>query len=666
MFREPLAFRAAEGKMAGHGGREMMGFAQGRLDLDTDGQALLSELLASLNRATRTVLARSLRDGIDRREIREPLALESGCFPEALASAQRRLALRKAGDLRKTAQAKDLWAGRERLEIAKACGKKIARKREEIAGLRKEMSALRKSPLARPEARRNLAERILRERQGLAKTLERKARLEAAGNKSLERAKSGDGRVCFGGRNLLGQRERIGPPPGGPGGGQPSERNGSPFATLGAWESAWSEARDGAFLLEGSKNAASRNDHAKFGPATGILRIRLTEAQAERRMEALARERGIPLEDFLGKIKYSPLRMACRFLEARLEFRGKRQEARLARLASILEAEVDAAVPVSWRIGRETIGGKTVFQARAQWLEPEPEAKDWGLGALGADINAWGIAWAAAKSDGNLARPKTADGLPCFGSISVRWGETSEQATHAARIAAKELVALAKERSLPIVLEDLDFAAKKRSLRYEEGARAKALSGFAYRKLIESIRARAAKEGVPVRFACPSWTSVLGFAKYGRRNGLSPDQAAALAIARKGLGLKGTAEKAVRRGGEKIVVLNRPERIRRSWMPALPPRSRGKGTEPETPGGRGGRAAPLEALLSAFLGVCRRDWGARLKSLDSPALARATAGFPEGLTASPDPKGAEGREAAARGPSRPRSAKLKLVKISRY
>ena len=93
------------------------------------------------------------------------------------------------------------------------------------------------------------------------------------------------------------------------------------------------------------------------------------------------------------------------------------------------------------------------------------------------------------------------------------------------------LVALAKERCLPIVLEDLDFAAKKRSLRYEEGSRAKALSGFAYRKLIESVR------------------------------------------------------------------------------------------------------------------------------------ARATAGFPEGLPPSPDPNGSEGREAAARGPSRPRSAKLKPVRI---
>lgn len=327
----------------------MMGFAQGRLELDSEGQALLSELLASLNRATRTVLARSLREGIDRREIREPWALAAGCFPEALTSGQRSLALRKAGDLRKTAQAKELWAGREWLELAKACGKKIVRKSEEIAALRKELAASRRNPLARPEARRKIAGRF-----------------------------------------------------------------------------------------------------------AGVLN---------------------------------------------------------------------------------------------------------------------------------------------------------------------------------------PFSSPSR-------------------------RARAAREGVPIRFACPSWTSVMGFAKYGRRNGLNPDQAAALAIARKGLGLKGSKEQAVRRGGEKLTVLNRPERIPRSWLPALPPRSRGKGTEPETPGGRGGRAAPLEDRLSAFLGASRREWGARLKRLDSHSLARATAGFPEGLPPSPDPNGSEGREAPARGPSRPRSAKLDPVKIS--
>lgn len=45
----------------------MIGFAQGKLELPEEGEALLSGLLSALNEATRTVLARSLRGGIDRR-----------------------------------------------------------------------------------------------------------------------------------------------------------------------------------------------------------------------------------------------------------------------------------------------------------------------------------------------------------------------------------------------------------------------------------------------------------------------------------------------------------------------------------------------------------------------------------------------------------------------
>ena len=190
----------------------------------------------------------------------------------------------------------------------------------------------------------------------------------------------------------------------------------------------------------------------------------------------------------------------------------------------------------------------------------------------------------------------------------------------------------------------MDFSAKKRSLRYEEGPRAKGLSGFAYRKLIEAIQARAAKEDVAVRFADPSWTSVVGFAKYGCRNGLNPDQAAALAIARKALGFRGAKEKSVRRGGAKSMVCNRMERIPNLRVSAGAPRSRGPGSEPER-------------ILSSLLGKDRREWGQRLKGLDSPPGAQAFASSPEGVPPSPGSLGSEGRGRTARGPSRPQTVR---------
>ncbi len=593
-------------------------------------EAFLAELLSGLNRATRTALARSLRAGIPWTEIRENWAIAAGCFPQEMTSAQRKLALRKAQDLRKTANAKAKWAGQERLELSKACESKLAKLRDELDSLGKERA--KGTPFAKPGSERALSERAAKLRQAIRAVAARRDRLAAAGRRSLELGRSGTASVCLGSRKLLGQRELL-------------EQADSPFGSEAAWREAWDLARDGGFLLEGEAAAAGKNRHAKFGPSAGILRIRLTEAQAERRMAAKALELGVPLGDLKGKMRYSPLRMECRFLEVRLEFAGKRQTARLERLSERLEAPAksEGSAPVGWRIRTEVRDGKRVFFARAEWREAEPAARDLGLGALGADINAWGIAWAAAKADGNLAVSRRKEGPPHFGSIRMDWREASEtKAAHAARVAAKALVALAKGRMLPIVLEDLDFSAKRRSLRYEEGVRAKGLSGFAYRKLIEAIRARAAKEGVIVRFADPSWTSAAGFAKYGRRNGLNPDQAAALAIARKALGLRGAKARSVRRGGEKIMVFDRTERIPNLRISASAPRSRGQGSEPER-------------VLSSLLGRDRREWGARLKGLGSPPGARAPASSPEGVPPSPGSSGSEGRGRAARGASRPRT-----------
>ncbi len=588
------------------------------------------ELLSSLNRATRTVLARSLRAGLAWTEIREDWALSAGCFPQEMTSAQRSLALRKAQDLRKAANAKAKWAGQERLELSKACEAKLAKLRDELSS--RQQASAKGNPFAKPNAQRESSERAAKLRQAIRAVAARRDRLTAAGRRSLDLARAGKASACLGSRKLLGQRDLL-------------ERADSPFGSEDAWREAWESARDGSFLLEGKAAAASKNDHAKLDPATGLLRIRLTEAQAERRMAAKALELGIPLGDLKGKMKYSPLRMACRFLETRLEFAGKRQLDRQRRLSERLSAGKGSEdfAPVGWRIRAESKNGKRIFFARAEWQEAEPPARDLGLGALGADLNAWGIAWAAAKADGNLAVSRKKEGLPHFGNLRMDWREASEaKATHAARVAAKALVALAKERMLPIVLEDLDFSAKRRSLRYEEGVRAKGLSGFAYRKLIEAIRSRAAREGVIVRFADPAWTSAVGFAKYGRRNGLNPDQAAALAIARKALGFRGAKEKAVRRGGKKISVFDRTERIPHLRASAFPPRSRGNGSEPER-------------ILSSLLGRDRREWGARLKGLGSPPGARAPASSPEGVPPSPGSSGSEGRGRAARGPSRPRA-----------
>jgi hypothetical protein len=49
------------------------------------------------------------------------------------------------------------------------------------------------------------------------------------------------------------------------------------------------------------------------------------------------------------------------------------------------------------------------------------------------------------------------------------------------------------------------------------------------------LRSRCHKKGIPLYKVNPVWTSIAGWAKYGMKNALSIDQAAAFAIARKAL-----------------------------------------------------------------------------------------------------------------------------------
>ena len=115
----------------------------------------------------------------------------------------------------------------------------------------------------------------------------------------------------------------------------------------------------------------------------------------------------------------------------------------------------------------------------------------------------------------------------------------------------------------------MDFSKKKAQLRYEftgkDGKackqRAARLSSFAYQKLIEAIMTRAPKVGVEIRLVDLSWTSIVGWAKYGSRLGLNADQAAAFTIARRGVLSKGKNIKRAKRSSEWVDLYAKPEKI---------------------------------------------------------------------------------------------------------
>ena len=148
-------------------------------------------------------------------------------------------------------------------------------------------------------------------------------------------------------------------------------------------------------------------------------------------------------------------------------------------------------------------------------------------GAIGIDINADHLAMTETDQHGN---PIYTQRIPL-----VTYGKSTEQTEALIGDAVAKIVKKAKEAKKPVVIEDLDFEKKKKSLKEEKPSYSRMLSGFAYRKVMNMMQSRAFRDGVSVLRVNPALTSVIGRVKYAVRYGLSLHAAAALSIARRGL-----------------------------------------------------------------------------------------------------------------------------------
>jgi len=158
------------------------------------------------------------------------------------------------------------------------------------------------------------------------------------------------------------------------------------------------------------------------------------------------------------------------------------------------------------------------------------------LGAIGIDINGGCLAVSETDRFGNL-----------IGSLViplVTYGKDSNQARAIIGEAVKEVVSIAKKAMKPVVIEKLDFSKKKAALENEDPKQARMISSLSYNKIIQGIKSRAYRFGIEVMEVDPAYTTTIGAVNYASRYGISMHQAAAYAIARRGLGF---SEKPVRR-----------------------------------------------------------------------------------------------------------------------
>ncbi len=312
------------------------------------------------------------------------------------------------------------------------------------------------------------------QRQVWAGKKRRLARLKARA-KALS---SGHVALCFGSRKLF--RAQF-------------DLAGHGYADHTHWQDEWRRARSGHFFLLGSKDESGGNQSCTATVAdNGTLNLRLRLPDA--------------LRD--GGVKYLVL--------DNVWFEHGQWE---------LYSALDAGQAISYRFVRDQTGWRVFASTERVDARAKP---DFQLGAVGVDINADHLAVADVDRHGNLVHVMS---VPC-----LTHGKTSLQRQDAVRVAAKAVVAYADRAGKPLVREKLDFSRRKQELGSMGAAQARRLSSFAYGAIQQALDSNALLRGVPTAKVNPAYTSVIGRVKYAKPLGVSVHQAAALAIARRGMG----------------------------------------------------------------------------------------------------------------------------------
>ncbi|ABM36636.1 IS200/IS605 family accessory protein TnpB-related protein [Polaromonas naphthalenivorans] len=181
---------------------------------------------------------------------------------------------------------------------------------------------------------------------------------------------------------------------------------------------------------------------------------------------------------------------------------------------------------LSYRFVRDAKGWRVFVSVHAKAVKVSTSA---GMGSMGVDVNADHLAVAETDRFGNLIAARRID--------LHTYGKSADQAKALIGDAVGALVMQARTNGKPVVIEKLNFQKKKAELEAVNRKQACLLSSFACNSIASGLKAAAFRAGVEVIEVNPAYTSVIGAVNHARIKGVSVHQGAALAIARRGLGL---------------------------------------------------------------------------------------------------------------------------------
>ncbi|MEM9219799.1 MAG: hypothetical protein AAGD25_36410, partial [Cyanobacteria bacterium P01_F01_bin.150] len=293
---------------------------------------------------------------------------------------------------------------------------------ETIAQLKRSIAALKQSIAAKEKKLTKL--RVTKEpsweiRRAIHGKKRKLATLESKLEKAIAQKQDGRVSIAFGSKKLFNAQHHL-------------EANG--YANHDEWLADWRDARSGNFLMVGNKIYSGGNQLCKLTPA-GALTINVP----------------FPLLDKFGsKITAQCVNFAYgqEWVDAALV-----PVRRFSKAAKKQSSRIGTEKPVTHRFVRK--GGVWYLHTHVE-LPEIPTITSKHNGAIGVDLNADSIDWAFCDQQGNL---KYHGHIPL-----VTDGMTSHQATDAMSKAIGEIITVASAFECPIVIEKLDFRAKKATL----------------------------------------------------------------------------------------------------------------------------------------------------------------------------------------------------------
>ena len=307
---------------------------------------------------------------------------------------------------------------------------------------------------------------------------------------------SGQVRLCFGSKKLFHAQYQL-------------ASNG--YTSHADWLRDWQAARSNQLFVLGSadESAGNQSCQASVGQDGALnLQLRLPDALSEH-----------------GKyLVIQGVRFAYGHQSIVAALQSSQRILSTTKAGAAIQKRIGTAL--SYRFVRDIKGWRIFVSCQSQAVEVTSHIH---FGAVGVDVNADHLAVGVLDRFGNAVKVERID-LPTY-------GKTTHQAKALIGEAVVKVAQLAHSLHKPLVIEKLNFAKKKAELETTSAKNARMLSSFAYNQVSKGIKAAAFRLGVEVIEVNPAYTSVIGAVNYAQPKGFSVHQGAAIAIARRGLGL---------------------------------------------------------------------------------------------------------------------------------